>query len=115
MFYGIRNTIINNNFSKNCNEGLLLSSSRNNLVSENYCTHNDIDNTKTYDGIRFTNNSDNNEISGNHCQNNNAYEIRILDTDCNDNRILGNVCRAEDHVGTIYDAGTGTVILDNIE
>ncbi|MBA7686907.1 hypothetical protein ES703_95367 [subsurface metagenome] len=85
------------------------------IVEGNICKGNDKNNTTTYDGINIDGDSNNNVIIGNRCQDNDRYEIRIDDATGDKNLVACNSCIGTDHVGTISDAGTDTMLIGNDE
>jgi len=68
---------------------------------------NDYLNTASFDGICLIDSYDC-VISSNSCIDNDRYEINISNAGCEDNIVIGNACRGNDHVGAINDAGTNT-------
>lgn len=85
-----------------------------NIIVGNTVKDCDVGNTATYDGIYVANNSDHTIIANNRCIDNDRNQIRIDHNTCNKTLIHGNICICSDCVGTISDAGTGTVQADNI-
>jgi len=109
------NKINKNDINSNIQYGIYLYSiCYNNLIIENVVKDNDVNDTTTYDGIRLYLACSYNIITNNRCEDNDRYEINISSANCDKNLVHGNICIGTDHVGTINDVGTGTVIADNI-
>lgn len=91
----------------------------NNIIKGNICFNNGYGSaTPTYDGIYLEGNSDYNVIIGNRCYDDQStktqrYGINISASACDKNLIDGNILIGN-ATGPYNDAGTGTVIGDNI-
>lgn len=84
-----------------------------NVVANNICRGNDIDNTATYHGINLTN-AIRNIVIGNICIDNDDSEIE-LNAGSRDNYIALNHVYGSDHEATIVDLGTRNHVLFNQE
>lgn len=108
------NIVIGNACTANVGHGISLGTSHNNVINGNICEGNDSADSETYDGISLLN-SDYNVITGNRCKDNDRYEINISAVNCNSNLVVGNSAIGTDHVGTINDDGTTSIIANNAE
>ncbi len=109
----LRSRIMGNHCYENAGDGILVTGSSNCVVLGNICNDNDIGDLATYDGIQIDDDSDNCIVTSNRCEDNDRYEINIANANCNNTIILGNNCIGADHVGTINDVGTNTMIAHN--
>ena len=102
----------------NIKHGILLESCVGCNFNAITCWDNDFLNTEAFDGIHLKGTGANpcnyNRVIAGTFNNNDRYEIRINDSDCNENIILGNDTKGSDHVGAISDAGTSTVVQHNV-
>lgn len=106
--------IFSSNVSQdNVNHGILLTGSSDNIIANNNSSGNDSGNTATFDGICIDTNSNNNLIVGNRCQDNDRDEIRIDDATCSKNVVVANNAVGVDHVAAIVDNGTNSVVGNN--
>lgn len=98
--------------SVNYYHGIYCRSSSIGFLDNNYVYANDFANSATYDGIHLET-CDDCTISNNRCQDNDRYEINVSDVGSDRNIVIGNKCYGTDHVGTINDAGTNTIVEHN--
>jgi len=110
---GERNIVANNLVYENEQMGIYISFSNNNIITDNVVRDNDYSNLALFDGIRLSA-ADRNIVANNRCMNNDRYEIRINTATCDRNLIHGNIAEGTDHVETISDAGTNTLLADNV-
>jgi len=104
--------IITKNICYGNKRGILLVSALKNIISNNNCSNNDIDEASYSAGISIAGFSDENSITDNICNNNNnagagaGYGIYIDNASCDDNTVIGNIALNND---TNYlDNGTNT-------
>lgn len=105
--------VTNNRINNSEMDGIYLANGDDNIISSNKCAGNDRLNQQLYSGITLAS-SDNNIVANNRCKENDNFEIDISEAGCDKNMVHGNHCLGVDHVGAINDAGTNTVLADNI-
>jgi parallel beta-helix repeat protein len=101
LYYTGNNTITENQVNANDSYGIYLYYSNNNTITENQV------NANTSHGIYLAS-SDYNLIIGNRCQGNLGYGINISDAASDNNLVVKNYL-TENIVGSLNDAGTGTI------
>lgn len=107
------NTVVGNAVCESIRCGIeIAGASTDNAIVGNIAKDNDLANSSTYSGIRVVDNSLRNIIANNICMDNDNYEI-FIGAGSNNNTLIGNHVYGTDHVGTISDAGTDTIIRDN--
>jgi len=104
--------IANNQINHNCLCGIRMSQCNDVIISGNMIYDNDQTGLVNWDGILLFE-CDYCIITGNSCRSNRRYEINISDAGSDLNLVHGNIC-VDGHLGAINDAGTGTVLADNI-
>jgi hypothetical protein len=110
----VAEVINGNSLYVNLQNGILLYSTRDTVVSNNLVLGNDALNTGIHSGIVVTATaSTNNVITGNVCRDNDHYEIR-LDADATNTTVIGNNVNGDDHDAAIVDAGTNNEIHYNV-
>lgn len=82
-----------------------------NIVANNICKDNDVDNTKTYHGINLRN-TKGSMVIGNSCRDNDGYEIS-LNAGCTDNFVAFNDVYGTDHEDFIKDLGARNHVMFN--
>jgi parallel beta-helix repeat protein len=120
--YGIEvyesdNCLVSNNFCLNNKyDGITLSFSNNNIISNNHCEGSSQITDNTYSNITIKSTSSSNNIQNNICKlgsntNQPKYGINVQTADCNNNLVTNNDLLNSGKTGSFNDAGVGTITI----
>jgi len=98
---------------ENVKHGIWVIGACDTLIEGNTIKDNDVDNSNTYSGIKVDANADRTRILGNRIEDNDLAEVLIESGNCEFTQILLNDLYGTDHTFIIYNAGTGTKVVNN--